>query len=327
MAGNLLENMQQMDSRQEPIASSIPCSMSAKNLLPISFIPSPDTILCGRGKTISTAQGNRRLKMIVTQYLKPYSEARNKLEKSAIVSRIVNMVKQAAPEGNFVKLEHGRYWLVEDSLAREKVGCMFRDCLHTQYRSSTKAKLAQRRARKAVMDDLNGSSEHGHSSVSVMLQHHPSSGIQHPSSSSSSSSTPPKKDDIKHDYQYAQLQANYARARVSITSANKFRDGMSNSAHHDIVGDGAANLLVGKDKIFSALDQACEFMGLEKQVANSFSSANTSLCSILEACDTMGLEDSEDLPDDISGIFSNEEEEEEDEEDEDEDEGRGGESD
>jgi hypothetical protein len=290
---------------QELPASSI--STSAKNLLHDSFTPSPDAILCGRGKAVSNAEGNRRLKVIVTQYLKPYSEASSKLEKSAIVSRIVDTVKESAPEGAFVKFENGRWWLVEDSLAREKVGCTFRDCLHSKYRSSTKSKLEQRRARKAVLrDDLNGSSEHSsHSSFSVVPQHHLSSGVQHPSNS-----TP--KDDIKNEC--AQLQANYARARV-ITSANKLCDVMPNSAHHDIMGD-SANLLVGEDKICSAaVDQACEFIGLEKQVADSFSSAyNTLLSSILEACDTLGLEDSEDLPDDISGIFSDDEEEEEKEE-------------
>jgi hypothetical protein len=38
---------------------------------------------------------------------------------------------------------------MDDSVAREKVGCLLRDRLHSQYRSSSKAKMAKRRALKA----------------------------------------------------------------------------------------------------------------------------------------------------------------------------------
>jgi hypothetical protein len=42
------------------------------------------------------------------------------------------------------------WWEVSyDALARKKVGCLLRDYLHTQYRSSAKAKLAKLAKRKA----------------------------------------------------------------------------------------------------------------------------------------------------------------------------------
>ena len=121
---------------------------SSKMMLPKDFVPGQNSVVCGRGKVCSSAPGNRRLKSILDSYLKPYSQAKSKLEKSSIVSTIVNMIKQSAPTGAFVKFEKGHWYAVEDSVAREKIGCMFRDALHTQYRSSTKAKLARRRACK-----------------------------------------------------------------------------------------------------------------------------------------------------------------------------------
>jgi hypothetical protein len=45
---------------------------------------------------------------------------------------------------------HNYRWEMDDSVAREKVGCLLRDRLHSQYRSSSKAKMAKRRALKAV---------------------------------------------------------------------------------------------------------------------------------------------------------------------------------
>ena len=117
-------------------------------LLPKEFVPGQNSVICGRGKVCSSAPGNRRLKKILDAYLKPYSECKSKLEKSSIVSTIVNMVKQSSPVGAFVKFEKGLWYEVEDSVAREKIGCMFRDALPSQYRSSTKAKLARRRACK-----------------------------------------------------------------------------------------------------------------------------------------------------------------------------------
>lgn len=56
------------------------------------------------------------------------------------------MVRQA--EGNFCRFQKGCWYEVGDSIAREKVGAMLRDFLHTQYRSSTKSKIARRRERR-----------------------------------------------------------------------------------------------------------------------------------------------------------------------------------
>jgi hypothetical protein len=55
------------------------------------------------------------------------------------------MIRQAG--GHFCKCEKGTWFEVGDRCAREKVSAYFRDMLHTQYRSSAKAKTTLRRDR------------------------------------------------------------------------------------------------------------------------------------------------------------------------------------
>jgi hypothetical protein len=49
--------------------------------------------------------------------------------------------------GHFCKYENGVWFEVGDRCARGKVSSLLRDMLHTQYRSSAKAKIFRRRAR------------------------------------------------------------------------------------------------------------------------------------------------------------------------------------
>jgi hypothetical protein len=123
--------------------------------LGVDFCPDKYSVLCGRGKICSTSSGNRRLNNMVQHFVKPYSEAKTKFEKSNIVSAIIATIRQACPEGGFVKFEEGEWWEVDDGFAREKIGSLFRDCLHSQYRSSNKAKIARRKA-KASKERSNG---------------------------------------------------------------------------------------------------------------------------------------------------------------------------
>jgi hypothetical protein len=282
-----------MDSVQErPGPTGVPARHKReKYLLPTSFSPSPHTIICGRSKAASTAPGNRRLKMTVTQELKQYTETRNKLDKSAIVSRIVKMAKEAAaPDVAFVQLEQGQWWQVNDGVAHEKVGRMFRECLPTKYPSrlsSTKEfMLARRRGRNAVKEYLNCSYDQSYTSVSAYVTPQrptPMIGMQHGSACKGSMR------------KYAYLLANYTQKREDF--ANKFCGAMPMSAHHGIFGD--------SDKVRNG-----DHVGCDDQ-ANLFSFLNTAN-STLQDCDIMGLEGSAmDLPDDISGIFSVDDREEE----------------
>jgi hypothetical protein len=121
-----------------------------KALLPEDFQPTPYSVICGRGRMCKTSIGNRRLEVIASMFVGRYSELSRKEDKTKIVSQILRMVKQACPKEQyaFVKYCDGRWWEVETLIAREKIGAVLRDCLHSKYRSSTKSKLERRKAKK-----------------------------------------------------------------------------------------------------------------------------------------------------------------------------------
>jgi hypothetical protein len=75
-------------------------------------------------------------------FIEEYSQADSKAAKSAIVSKILGVIGQAG--GVFCKYESGAWFEVGEHCAREKVSALLRDLLHTQYRSSAKAKLDRR---------------------------------------------------------------------------------------------------------------------------------------------------------------------------------------
>jgi hypothetical protein len=83
--------------------------------------------------------------MLASKFVEDYSQAGRKLAKSAIVANIVAVIRPGG--GRFCKHEKGAWFEVGDYYAREKVSALFRDKLHTRYRSSSKVKIARRRAR------------------------------------------------------------------------------------------------------------------------------------------------------------------------------------
>jgi hypothetical protein len=116
-----------------------------RSQLGVDFQPSHSSVICGRGKQSYTHAGNHRFRMLATMFVKKYSNATRKKDKSAIVSDIVVMIRQAG--GMFCKHEKGAWFEVGDHSAREKTSTLLRDLLHTQYRSSAKAKIDRRRTR------------------------------------------------------------------------------------------------------------------------------------------------------------------------------------
>jgi hypothetical protein len=116
-----------------------------RSQLGVDFQPSHSSVICGRGKQSYTHAGNHRFRMLATMFVKKYSHANRKKDKSAIVSDIVVMIRKAG--GIFCRLEKGEWFEVGDHAAREKTSTLLRDLLHTQYRSSAKAKIDRRRTR------------------------------------------------------------------------------------------------------------------------------------------------------------------------------------
>ncbi|KAG7365803.1 hypothetical protein IV203_028473 [Nitzschia inconspicua] len=108
-----------------------------------NYIPGHNAVICGRGKSCTSSPGNKKLRAYIDSFAKSYGSATNKEQKSKIVSAIISLIEE--PEGGaFVKIEESTWWKVDDAYAREKIGNLFRDVLHTKYRSSSKAKQARK---------------------------------------------------------------------------------------------------------------------------------------------------------------------------------------
>ncbi|KAG7357039.1 hypothetical protein IV203_001727 [Nitzschia inconspicua] len=134
-------------------------------ILPEDFVPSSYTVIVGRGKRIAHSVGNQRLRILANIFLPEYARAANcKAAKTRIVNKIVDTIKCACVdsrcEGAFVRHFKGRYYVVDDSVAREKVGYQLRDLLGDRYESSSRSKVAKKhrlklqKRRKLLGDDV-----------------------------------------------------------------------------------------------------------------------------------------------------------------------------
>lgn len=126
-----------------------PQRKTEKTVLPEDYEPSKYSVICGRGKGSYQSGGNVNFRALVKNNLQRYKEAPGRLEKSFIVSEVLNMIRESCPVGAFVKYEKGRWYDLDDTVCREKVGSLFRDFLHTEYKSSSKAKHARKVAEKS----------------------------------------------------------------------------------------------------------------------------------------------------------------------------------
>lgn len=139
--GNAMENIKNLANTVRSTTNS----KSEMTRLSANFSPGRFDVICARGKKALQHVGNVNFRRMIESNLEPYSRANTKPLKSALVTSIVNAVRQASPEGGFVKEVDGAWYEVGDHIAREKIGQSFRDALHTQYRSSTRAKLIRKK--------------------------------------------------------------------------------------------------------------------------------------------------------------------------------------
>ncbi len=147
-------------SRIHPLSqySSTRDDRLGRRQLPADFVPDSTSVICGRGKACTASPGNKRLRTIVESFISKYSEATTKTEKTNTVNLIMDAVQGKDREkGMFVRQHDGWWWEVEDAVAREKVGCLIRDCLHTQYRSSSKAKFLKKKRRSQMVASMKKS--------------------------------------------------------------------------------------------------------------------------------------------------------------------------
>ena len=107
------------------------------------FTPGPFDVICARGKQAYQHPGNRYFRSLVQAATEKYSLAASKLERTMIVSEIVDAVRR---KGNgFVRQNDSGEWVeCDEILAREKTGQLFRNSLGTKYKSSVKSKRKRR---------------------------------------------------------------------------------------------------------------------------------------------------------------------------------------
>jgi len=117
----------------------------------VGYEPGEHDVLCGRGRKCFNHAGNVKFRAIVQSFLPQYSKAAAKLEKSYILSDVVEQVRKNSGEGGFIKKDSdsGRWYEVGDFLAREKTSQAFRDVLHDKYKSSNTAKKKRRQEEQA----------------------------------------------------------------------------------------------------------------------------------------------------------------------------------
>ena len=87
--------------------------------LPEQFQPGPMDVIYGRGHKALKHSGNKRFRALLESKLEEYSKATSKLEKSLLVSSILDAVQQQ--NGSFIKEENRQWYQVKEHSVREKI--------------------------------------------------------------------------------------------------------------------------------------------------------------------------------------------------------------
>ncbi|CAB9503124.1 Nitrilase family, member 2 [Seminavis robusta] len=119
---------------------------TTSNVLPDSFVPNEHTIIIGRGRVVKQHSANRKFEKMIEGIAAEYSAATCKADKGMILSRLIDEIHNAAPEAGFVKKDQasGRWYTVEESLARTTAAQALRNYLSNSYRSSKQFKQQRR---------------------------------------------------------------------------------------------------------------------------------------------------------------------------------------
>jgi hypothetical protein len=124
-------------------------------------------VCIGRGKKY--VKHNRRFLTIIDSEADAYAAAISKALKSSILARVFDLVRNVK-KGTFVKVdsESGRWFVVEDSLARTTIAQALRDANNKTYRSSKQSKQQRRRYAK-ISTDIRQNDEVIDSAVPSMM--------------------------------------------------------------------------------------------------------------------------------------------------------------
>ena len=95
--------------------------IATKKLLPFDFKPSSYSVVIGRGKICTDAVGNRRLRVLASTFLDQYASCQTKVEKTEVVSQLVQIVRDSAHGGAFVKQINGRWWEMDGPTGKSRI--------------------------------------------------------------------------------------------------------------------------------------------------------------------------------------------------------------
>jgi len=110
-----------------------------------------------RGSQVVNHPGNICYREIIRSKLPEYSRASTRVEKSSIVTSMIDQVRDSNGGGFIKKRRNGKkqaWYDVGDNVVREKTGQALRDLLHDKYKSSTKQKKERRKAAIAKVEGV-----------------------------------------------------------------------------------------------------------------------------------------------------------------------------
>ena len=131
------------------IKTTLPLEYMNPTPLGSHFLPGQYDVLCDRKKMARQHTGNLNFQKLIQKYSPDYGKAKSKPERSAVVTEIINAVRDKAT-GGFVKFDRKMGWIeVGERLAREKTSSHLREALGNKYRSSHNFKRKLRKTRNA----------------------------------------------------------------------------------------------------------------------------------------------------------------------------------
>lgn len=116
-----------METRRYEIAVAL--GNDVKGLMPLSFEPAPMDIVCGRGCANATRAGNRFFGAAVEAHLQEYRNARNRTDKSLVVTAVMKQMQDAG--SRFLKMDKtaDRWRVMTRQEAHNKTGHAIRDMI------------------------------------------------------------------------------------------------------------------------------------------------------------------------------------------------------
>jgi hypothetical protein len=138
-----------------------------KVVLPADFHPLPKTVVSGHKRIWRECPGNLYLKEAAHKFIPTYLAAKNKDEKSHVVTGILRIIHDECPMGAFVQVKDGHFYEVEDLFARDKIAGVLHDLLPNHYRTAIRSRCEHRAWKKAAAKKTHSKSLNSKASMMI----------------------------------------------------------------------------------------------------------------------------------------------------------------